>query len=241
MEAFGIWLAAVGITDLIAAPSGEPQRGGRAYLGVAVGTSSATLFAIVVGSEPFATLVLTIVTAVSTASWLWGRAVGRMTSRRAVLLASAAGGALFIVAASAAWWPSPDGGHLARFLDRSPFDILQGRSPASVLTVVGCLTFLGGTSNALVRLLLVVTGTPVAIQQRLRGGRFIGPMERILIFGFGLTGNLTAAAVVATAKGLLRFPEISSEGQGDIHSATEYFLVGSLASWMLALGLLALV
>ena len=99
--------------------------------------------------------------------------------------------------------------------------------------------FLQASANALVRLLLAVVGTPEA-DQSLRGGRFIGPMERTLIFGLGVAGYLTAAAVVATAKGLLRFPEISKEDKHDIHAATEYFLVGSLASWILALAPLAL-
>ena len=75
----------------------------------------------------------------------------------------------------------------------------------------------------------------------LRGGRYIGPMERVLVLGLGLAGQVTAASIVVAAKGLLRFPELSSEtDQAQVHRMTEYFLVGSFASWLVALGALAL-
>lgn len=66
-------------------------------------------------------------------------------------------------------------------------------------------------------------------------------MERLLIVGLGLAGNLTAASIVVAAKGLLRFPELSSrKEQEQVHRLTEYFLVGSFVSWMIALGSLAI-
>ncbi|MDP3890799.1 hypothetical protein, partial [Nocardioides sp.] len=52
----------------------------------------------------------------------------------------------------------------------------------------------------------------------------------------GVGGYVTAAAVVVAAKGLLRFPElqrgVEAEGPSDV---TEYFLIGSFASWLFAL------
>ena len=39
----------------------------------------------------------------------------------------------------------------------------------------------------------------------------LGPLERLFILGLGLAGNLTAAAIVVAAKGLLRFPELLEE------------------------------
>ena len=72
-------------------------------------------------------------------------------------------------------------------------------------------------------------------------------MERLLIFGLGLGGELAAASIIVAAKGLLRFPELqpyraevgSRETTGlsgqRIDVLTEYFLIGSLASWMLAI------
>ena len=61
-------------------------------------------------------------------------------------------------------------------------------------------------------------------------------MERVFIVGLGLAGNLIAASIVIAAKGLLRFPELQSKGeQVRIHRLTEYFLVGSFVSWLVAL------
>lgn len=61
-----------------------------------------------------------------------------------------------------------------------------------------------------------------------------------------LAGQFTAAAVVVAVKGLLRFPELqrgvsaearTPDGPSDV---TEYFLIGSFASWLVALAGVAL-
>lgn len=93
------------------------------------------------------------------------------------------------------------------------------------------------TANILVRLLLDGVGVPAATNETsLKGGRLLGPMERLFILLLALGGELTAAAVVVAAKGLLRFPELqrSSQEQGPT-AVSEYFLVGSFASWMLGI------
>lgn len=66
----------------------------------------------------------------------------------------------------------------------------------------------------------------------LKGGRYIGPVERILMAGLGLAGAYPVVAALMAAKGIVRFPEISADaGKG---SRAEEFLVGSLTSWALA-------
>ena len=66
----------------------------------------------------------------------------------------------------------------------------------------------------------------------LRGGRWIGPVERLLMAGLGLAGAYPVVAALMAAKGIVRFPEISADaGRG---SRAEEFLVGSLTSWGLA-------
>ena len=90
---------------------------------------------------------------------------------------------------------------------------------------------------------------------RLKGGRLLGPMERLVILGLGIVGQFGAAGLVIAAKGLLRFPEIQAAartasgdpasaayagGPAGIDDVTEYFLVGSFVSWLIALGSLAL-
>jgi hypothetical protein len=173
-------------------------------------------------------------------AWLWVRVPPSPSPRRAGAVLAVAAATVALAVAGAAAWPVTDGGAIQEILDRVPYDAIASRPADRVLLIAGSLLLLQATGNALVRLLLSLAGTPVSAQQRLRGGRFIGPMERTLIFGLGLAGHLTAAAVVATAKSLLRFPEISRETQTDIHSATEYFLLGSMASWILALAMLVL-
>jgi hypothetical protein len=67
-----------------------------------------------------------------------------------------------------------------------------------------------------------------------------------LIVGLSLAGQLAAATAVVAAKGIIRFPEINArkvrdEGGIGIDDITEYFLIGSFASWIVALGGVALV
>ncbi|MDY6054446.1 hypothetical protein [Micrococcus sp.] len=66
----------------------------------------------------------------------------------------------------------------------------------------------------------------------LKGGRYIGPVERILMTGLGLAAAYPVVAALMAAKGIVRFPEINADaGHG---SRAEEFLVGSLTSWSLA-------
>lgn len=60
-------------------------------------------------------------------------------------------------------------------------------------------------------------------------------MERVFIFCLALSGNLVAASVIAGAKSLLRFPEVQTAAGEDTDPITEYFLIGSFTSWILAL------
>ncbi|TIH39873.1 hypothetical protein [Subtercola vilae] len=67
----------------------------------------------------------------------------------------------------------------------------------------------------------------------LRGGRLIGPLERLLIVALTLSGSYAIVAALIAAKGIVRFPEISRDGVAG--SKAEYFLVGSLVSWTVAI------
>ncbi len=71
---------------------------------------------------------------------------------------------------------------------------------------------------------------PTAVVVELKGGRFIGPLERVFLLALVLAGAFTAIAAIVAAKGIIRFPEISRDPGG---SKAEYFLVGSFASWAL--------
>lgn len=66
----------------------------------------------------------------------------------------------------------------------------------------------------------------------MRGGRYIGPLERILVLVLALAGAFPVIAAVLAAKGVVRFPEISADRARG--TKAEEFLVGSLVSWACA-------
>lgn len=105
--------------------------------------------------------------------------------------------------------------------------------------------FLLSTANRIVRLVLEAAGTPVARNETtLRGGRLLGPMERLVVLAMVLAREPTGAAIIIAAKGLLRLPEIrdaAAERRGDADQVTEYLLVGTFASLLLAGAVAALV
>ncbi|GAA1497063.1 hypothetical protein [Paeniglutamicibacter kerguelensis] len=112
---------------------------------------------------------------------------------------------------------------------------------ASILVAIGVGLFLLESSNIVVRSALrpgsihrrgVLAEAPVPLPD-LRGGRLIGPLERLGLLTLTLAGMFTIVASLIAAKGIVRFPEISNDGATG--SKAEYFLVGSLFSWGLSL------
>ena len=73
-------------------------------------------------------------------------------------------------------------------------------------------------------------GAP-APRRGLSGGRWIGPLERLLIVLMAASGPQAAIAAIIAAKGVIRFPEVSKDDTGE---KAEEFLIGSLVSWGLA-------
>jgi len=143
-------------------------------------------------------------------------------------------------------WSSDVDGLVARW----PSWVGLSVGPDQLLMVVGVVLLQMVTGNQLVRLVLGSVGAvkPAGEPQpsdKLKGGRLLGPMERLLIVGLGLAGQLGAATAVVAAKSIIRFPEINAQkarenGGIGIDEVTEYFLVGSFTSWIVALGGLAL-
>ncbi|MBW1640004.1 hypothetical protein G3H63_13110 [Microbacterium resistens] len=71
-------------------------------------------------------------------------------------------------------------------------------------------------------------------EEGFRGGRLIGPLERVIVLLLTLAAAYPLLAAMLAAKGIVRFPEISRDGHSGARA--EYFLVGSLVSWVVALG-----
>ncbi|KQR36865.1 hypothetical protein [Microbacterium sp. Leaf159] len=81
----------------------------------------------------------------------------------------------------------------------------------------------------------VIAGSPVSDPRAgFKGGRLIGPLERILVMILTLAAAYPILAAMLAAKGIVRFPEISRDGETGARA--EYFLVGSLVSWVIGLG-----
>lgn len=134
------------------------------------------------------------------------------------------------------------GGPLGRWLDSVSLPAVDGLTADRFLLVLGAYGIQLSTGNVLVRLALKSTGTINPRKDgglpptQLKGGRLLGPLERVFILSLALGGEVTAASIVVAAKGLLRFPELSSrQEQQTVHEMTEYFLLGSFVSWLVAL------
>ena len=123
---------------------------------------------------------------------------------------------------------------------------------AEMVAVIGIVVLLAVPANQVVADILVVarhssqrnvkavavgcelsqeSGKQDEMEGSMRGGRWIGPLERILILLLASVEAPAAIAAIVAAKGVIRFPEISQDKAGQ---KAEEFLIGSFASWILA-------
>ncbi|MBW8751523.1 MAG: hypothetical protein JF565_08870 [Propionibacteriales bacterium] len=212
-----------------------------------IGAGVAVLLGVLCGlTELRDVLALVVIAAVVIA---WGITVREGFGRNEASVPLALIGAAFVVAIAVAPAAGHADGVLGDWLARDPLPVLRGVDADRALMLGAAFLVQLSTGNVLVRLVLAATGTvnPLKVggaddpQMQLKGGRLLGPMERVFILGLGLAGHLTAASIVIAAKGLLRFPELQSKpDQERIHQLTEYFLVGSFVSWLVPLGSLVL-
>lgn len=154
-------------------------------------------------------------------------------------------------------------GPLVDALDASASSVLRDTPAAVLVLVVGGATFLLESGNVITRAALHRDGfrSPEPVDEHstpqrprwslsrsrtaespaekpipdLRGGRAIGPLERLAIAGLVLVGAYAIVGAVLAGKGIVRFPEISKDSASG--SKAEYFLVGSLTSWTIALAM----
>ncbi len=194
-------------------------------------------------TEPVDVVALLVIAGVVIA---WGWSVrdgfGRDRAGRALVLL----GVALAAALAGSVYAGEAGGAVQRWLDETPIPVVAGLDADRALLVLGVLLVQMSTGNVIVRLVLRATGTVDPARgaahdatRTLKGGRLLGPMERLFIVGLGLAGHITAASIVIAAKGLLRFPELQAARDGttgpSIDEVTEYFLVGSFVSWSISL------
>jgi hypothetical protein len=238
MVAVGVWLFVVGACDLLRAARDTTSLVRRGLIAV-IGVLLLLFFGLLTGMEGTEWPGLGLGWIVTFLVWLLGSSAALQrgsTLPRVLAFVGLFGGLAVTVAGGGVL---QGGSQMPPWLDGT---LLGQASPDRLLLFAGMVLFQLSSANVVVRLILDAVGVPATTnEKRLKGGRLLGPMERLFLIGLGLAGQLTAAAVVVAAKGLLRFPElqrgVEAEGPSDV---TEYFLIGSFASWLIALGGLAL-
>jgi hypothetical protein len=236
-------LIAVGIADVVRRMTDRCWVSAVAALAVVVGSAALT------GLWDPRDIVLLEIAAGASVAWvmLCARAERTGEHELAPLIVFAVAVALLVVLSG---WASEAGGLVHQWSKWVDLPGVEDLETDRLLMVVAVVLLQIVTGNQLVRLVLgsVNALRPAGQPQpsdRLKGGRLLGPMERLLILGLGLAGQLAAATAVIAAKSIIRFPELNAQSNGDngqvgIDDVTEYFLVGSFASWIVALGGLVL-
>ena len=127
-------------------------------------------------------------------------------------------------------------------------ELSAGRVAITILVgLCGLLAVVGG-GPATTRIFAIIDrqdDVPQTLDQAgevLRGGAWIGALERLAVFAGLAAGFPEGVAVVLALKGVGRFPDLRSEGRGG--AATERFIIGTFTSvlWAAACaGMVALV
>lgn len=226
-------LFAVASADLVHGLSGRLSPTFRVR-GLAAAAATSIVLAILLEAEAADAGRVAVVAIVTVGLWHGLRAAGRH-ALAVGWLASALSAALLVGERGQLSQPGNHWRSVWRDVDLGSLSSLHADE---VLRLIALSLFLTVTANAVVRLILDLEGAqPVDARdadQAIKGGRIIGPIERLIIFGAVVGGAAATAGLVVAAKSLLRFPELSGDGT-DLHIKTEYVLVGSLASWSQAL------
>lgn len=232
MTALAIVLLSIGSGDLTHGLAGQPASRRRALLATVVSIVVAVVAVIGNDGDGQDAVVTVAVVAIVAAAWQLVR-VG-FPGLPQLHLAVIGAGVVAATILSTLHFPGRNG-NWGRFLEESRITIVRETHPAEVLYLLGVGVIMIATANAIVRVVLdvVIDGDPPST--RIRGGRVIGPLERLLVVGFVIAGQPTTAALVVTAKSLLRYPELRTHDDVDVHAVTEYVLIGSLMSWSIAL------
>lgn len=234
----GLLLLSIGAADLVR--QFVPRD--RQWIGYLV----SAVLVIAAGGLSGAVLAVLIALA-GAAAWVWtmpDHRTARLTFWPAVVLSVACVLAVVLLGARA------DTGLIGQVWDvRAPFGPISFELS---MLACGVLVFLLESGNVVVRAALAGENTwrPIDVDSTtdpdasaaasasprgaFAGGRLIGPLERVLVLLLTLATAYPLLAALLAAKGIVRFPEISKDGETGARA--EYFLVGSLVSWTVAFG-----
>lgn len=235
MIILSVALLGFAVTDLL---RWSPERVStlRALLSVAGGVAVAIAVAILSDLPGCAVLLLGGVILAVVGAWAlfdepW---LARCGPGCPLLLIAAALVAAFATSSLA----NPIGGPLETWYLELGFPFVDFVSVDQFVLGLSAVLFLLATANRVVRLVLTAAGTSMTTgETALRGGRLLGPMERLVVAATVLSGDPTGAALVIAAKGLLRLPEIrhsTDQAEAKDDQVTEYFLIGTFSSLLLA-------
>ncbi len=104
----------------------------------------------------------------------------------------------------------------------------------ALLVVLGVLLLSALVGRVLAALVLRRVTAPGPVGGVLRGGAWIGMLERLAITGTVLAGFPEGIAVVLAVKGLGRYPELREAHPDKRSPAAERFIIGTLASYLWA-------
>lgn len=258
MSIVAVLLIALAVSDLV---GGQLRHLGRWDRRIPAITGVAAVFGIagLAGVYTLVGTILLVVAAATVAAWQMTCAQAFRAARRYWLPLVILGAGLTTLVLFSGSAEPVDGG-VGRWMRWSDIAVFSQLDPTRAVLILGLALAQLSTANVVVRLVLSHVGAlrPTGPQpaDRLRGGRLLGPMERLIILGLGLAGQLTAASLVIAAKGLIRWPELQRVARAAEHTAghpafeprtedvtvdqvTEYFLVGSFVSWVIALAAIA--
>jgi hypothetical protein len=232
MRPLAVALMSLGLLDLVLGDGGR-RRTTAAMLAAGAATVAGALL---VGCSVAGSAVLA--GTVFLEAWAW---VATRPSTRPTLLLGLLSAALVGRAATTSLWRIGANSALDRWAAGLPFGGAPRFTPDRLAYVVSAMFFLAAAGNTFVRLLLRSVGSLAPSDDKAPGGgRVIGSIERVLIFALAVGGQATAATLVISAKGILRFAEVRGTSSEDVDRITEYVLVGSLASYALALAFVPL-
>jgi hypothetical protein len=226
-------LLGFGVGDLVRWTP-DPVSWRRIVLATMAGVGAVTAVAATAGMATSSVLVAAAAALVVLALWLACDRLPAPLSKSEYPLALVVG--TFVVLAGLSSLADPIGGDLATWYANLDFGFVDRVPVEQFVLGAGAFLFVLSTSNRIVRLALSATrASLVAEEGTLRGGRLLGPMERLIVTATVVSGDLAGAGFVIAAKGLLRFREIG--GTAKVDETTEYFLIGTFTSVLIAAAL----